>query len=156
MLHKFFCFIFFLIFPLIVGYLGSTLSTDSKIVYNAFNRPPFSPPSELFGIVWTLLYIMIGFAAFLVSIKENTKEKTIALQVFFFQIFINFSWTFFFYTLEFRLFAFFWLIFLLIVVFYTYKAFYKISKFAAFLLVPYFFWLIYAAYLNLGIYILNR
>ncbi len=157
MLKNFLLLLFYLFFPLFIGFAASSLSAQSAIIYDEFIRPPFSPPSYVFGIVWTCVYLLMGLAAFLVSISNKARvNKEPALQVFFFQLAINFCWTFFFYTMEYRLFAFLWILFLWVLIFYTIKLFYKISKTAAILLLPYIFWLSFAAYLNLGIYILNR
>ncbi len=151
-------FILFLAFciPLSVGYAASALSVGSSQMYATFILPPLSPPSTLFGPVWTVIYILMGVASFLVWRAPVTcSVKGHALLLYIIQLGINFLWPFFFFNLQCHLFAFFWLLLLLGTLLVCMRAFKSISPWAFYLLIPYMLWGLFAAYLNLGIYILN-
>ncbi len=101
--------------PLGVGGLSALIAGDSMAKFGAFNQPPLSPPAWLFPVAWTILYILMGVACFLVWIhptdKQITaKEKTIFFVVYGVQLFFNFFWSIFFFNLGWHWFAFVWLI----------------------------------------------
>jgi len=143
--------------PLLVGTLAAFLTRDSMAQFMQLNKPPLSPPGILFPIVWTILYALMGIASYLVY-SSNEKQEDIydALSVYTLQLFVNFFWSIIFFNLEWYLFAFFWLLLLWALILYTILLFYKISKPAAYLLIPYLLWVTFAGYLNLGIYLLNE
>ncbi len=142
--------------PLAVGFGASQLMTNSASVYNAFILPPFSPPAYAFGMVWTVLYVLMGFASFLIlHAKVEKSKKKLALTVYLGQLCVNFFWTYFFFSLGWKLFAFFWLLFLLVLLLFCMRQFLSVSVGAFVLLVPYLLWSIFATYLNLALYILN-
>lgn len=142
--------------PLLVGAFAGFLTADSMAQFMQLNKPPLSPPGILFPIVWTILYALMGIASYLVY-SSNAKQEDIhdALSVYALQLFVNFFWSILFFNLEWYLFAFFWLLLLWVLILYTILLFYRISKPAAYLLVPYLLWVTFAGYLNLGIYLLN-
>lgn len=142
--------------PLLVGITAGLLTRDSMSTFSMLNKPPLSPPAILFPIVWTILYTLMGIASYLVlSSGKNQNDITTALIVYLLQLSINFFWPIFFFNLEWYLFAFFWLILLWILIRKTIQLFYPLSKTAAYLMIPYFLWVTFAGYLNLGIYLLN-
>jgi tryptophan-rich sensory protein len=145
----------FVLLSLGVGTLSGFLNMESMSQYQVLNRPPLSPPAWVFPVVWTILYILMGIGAAMVYCSHDDEKKT-ALILFFIQLVFNFCWSFFFFTLEWRLFAFIWLIVLLILVLAMTKAFGRISPLAAKLQIPYILWLCFAAYLNFGAWWLNR
>ncbi len=150
-------FFFALLIPLGVGYGASALSVGSPQAYATFILPPLSPPGAVFGPVWTALYICMGLASFIIwRAKAECPQKGRALLLYVIQLGMNFLWPFFFFNIECQLFAFFWLILLLITLLACMHAFKPISSWAFYLLIPYLLWLIFAAYLNLAIYILNN
>ena len=142
--------------PLLVGAFAGFLTADSMAEFMQLNKPPLSPPGILFPIVWTILYTLMGIASYLVY-SSNEKQEDIydALSVYALQLFVNFFWSIFFFNLEWYLFSFFWLLLLWGLILYTILLFYRISKPAAYLLIPYLLWVTFAGYLNLGIYLLN-
>ncbi len=155
-MNKSILFTLLLAIPLAIGFLASSLFSDTALVYNAFNLPPFSPPASIFGIAWTIIYILMGIASFFIfTAKAQRKDKISALFIYFFQLIINFFWTYIFFNLNLQLIAFLWIIFLILLVYILIKKFYPISKIASYLLLPYFLWLCYASYLNLFIFLLN-
>ena len=142
--------------PLAVGSLSGFISARAMDSFSQLNQPPFSPPGFLFPIVWTILYILMGIASYLVltSGQSQTKIKD-AMITYGLQLFFNFFWSIIFFNLEWYMFAFVWLVVLWVLIFNTIISFYEISKTAAYLLIPYLIWVTFAGYLNLGIYLLN-
>lgn len=142
--------------PLLVGGLAAYITRDAMASFGQLNQPPASPPGFLFPIVWTILYTLMGIASYLVLTSDKPKEDiNNALFIYGIQLAVNFFWSIFFFRLEWYLFAFFWLLLLWVFIIYTIITFYKISKPAAYLLVPYLLWVTFAGYLNLAIAILN-
>lgn len=141
---------------LLTGYLSGYLSGGQKELYQTLNQPPFAPPAWLFGVVWTVLYILMGIAAYLIYISaESSPERTKALILYALQLFVNFSWSIVFFRFQSYGAAVLVLALLLILVALTMMLFYKINRCAAFLLIPYFLWLLIAYYLNIGVFVLN-
>lgn len=123
--------------------------------YQSLNKPIFTPPDWFFAPVWTMLYILMGISLFL-FIKSRTKhEKTLPLVLFFIQLGLNLGWTTVFFKYQQIHTAMVISIVLLILVLLTIQQFYKVSKVAAYLLVPYAIWLWIAAYLSIEIVRLN-
>lgn len=130
------------------------LTNSSMEQYTNLNQPPLSPPAIVFPIVWTILFILMGISAYFVSVSEDEgKEK--ALWIYGIQLVFNFFWTIFFFKMQWRLFAFFWLIALILLIIWMIRCFYRIKPAAAYLQIPYLLWSLFAAYLNLSIYLLN-
>lgn len=149
--------IFFLVITLGVGALSAIFTNNSMDKYNNYNRPILSPPGWLFPIVWSILFVLMAISAYIVYTSNATKkEKTDALFLYFLQLVINFFWTIIFFSFDQLLLGFLWIILLWIVVIFMMLAFFKIKPIAAYLQIPYILWLSFAAYLNLGIYVLNK
>ncbi len=142
--------------PLIVGGIAGLISRGGMAAFAMMNKPPLSPPGWLFPVVWTLLYILMGVAAYLV-LNSGAPQQAVerALKVYGIQLVFNFFWTFWFFNLQWYFFAFFWLIVLWILILVTIVLFSRVSKTAAWLMVPYLLWVTFAGYLNLGIALLN-
>ena len=141
--------------PLAVGGLSAWLTRGSMDTFAALNKPPLSPPGWLFPVVWTILYILMGIASYLVLTSAKPNRSRSALLVYGVQLFFNFFWPILFFSLKLYLSAFFWLVLLWLLILVTTVLFYKIAKPAGLLLVPYLLWVAFAGYLNLGIYLLN-
>jgi len=142
--------------PLAVGALSVFLSKDSMATFQLLNKPVLSPPGILFPIVWTILYTLMGIASYLVISSENDKEY-IDDAIFFYglQLAVNFFWSIFFFNFGWYFFSFLWLVLLWLLILVTIILFSKISKPAAYLLLPYLLWVTFAGYLNYSIYLLN-
>ena len=145
--------IIFILIPLAAGSLSALLSGNSA-AYLALNKPPLSPPSFLFPIVWTILYILMGISSYIIY-ESETPEKNKALRLYFIQLVFNFLWSIFFFGFSMYLFAFLWLLVLIILIALMIYHFHKISPVAAYLQIPYLIWCLFAAYLNFMIYQLN-
>ena len=142
--------------PLAVGGLAGLLTSNSMETFAMLNKPALSPPGFLFPIVWTILYVLMGIASYLVVTSNATPKQILsALTYYGIQLAINFFWSIFFFNFEWYLFSFLWLLFLWVMIVNTIISFYEISKLSAYLLVPYLLWVTFSGYLNLSIYLLN-
>lgn len=150
-----------LICILVIPALGAVggIVTASNIAgwYEGLQKPPGTPPNGVFGPVWTLLYLMIGFSLALVWHRVSAgPEKRRALAIFAVQMLLNLIWTPVFFGAHLLLVALFIIGALWIGILMTILAFRKLDRTAAWLLVPYLLWVSYASYLNAGIFWLNR
>jgi len=145
----------FLAIPLAVGGLA-TLISGGMSDYRQLNQPPLSPPGWVFPIVWTILYLLMGYASYRVAESDKDQAQIRgALTVYGVQLFLNFLWPILFFALEWRLAAFFLLIGLWIAILLTIRRFNAIDERAGDLLIPYLLWVTFAGYLNLGVVLLN-
>ena len=147
-------FVFFVGSALLAGGIGALLGGNFSVVQE-WNAPPLAPPSRLFFPVWTVLYTAMGIAAYLVR-QTGDVDRTTSLGIYFLQLIINLLWPLFFFRLQCLLFSFFWILLLIALVALTINAFCRHNRTAGWLLIPYLLWLLFAAYLNLGYWILNR
>ena len=143
----------FLLFPLTVGAVSALLTAGSMEAFADLCLPPLSPPGWVFPVVWTFLYLLMGFAAFLVV--NSGKCGNNALFFYLLQLFFNFMWSIWFFNCEWYLFSFFWLVALWLLIFATIRSFGIVSPAAANLMLPYLAWVTFSGYLNLGICFLN-
>lgn len=142
--------------PLAVGAFAAFLSGGGMEVFASVNKPPLSPPAWLFPVVWTILYTLMGISSYLILTSAAEKEVIQnALSIYAYQLTVNFLWPTFFFNFQWYFFAFLWLLLLIFLVVAMLREFYKISKPAAYLNIPYLVWLIFAGYLNFGIWWLN-
>ena len=137
-----------------VGAVSALATMQSMNFYNNLVKPPLSPPSWVFSVVWTILFILMGISAYLIYISDSPYKNN-ALKIYIAQLIVNALWTIIFFNLEMYLFAFIWLLFLLMLIILMIISFSKINKTAAYLQIPYLLWVIFAGYLNLSIYFLN-
>lgn len=145
-----------LFIPLAVGGFSALLTMNSMESFENINQPPLSPPGWLFPVVWTILYILMGISAYLVTTSTaSDKQKRNAFIVYGAQLFFNFLWSIIFFNREDYLFAFIWLVALWTLIIANIILFYRISKPAGLLLIPYLLWVTFAGYLNFAIYLLN-
>lgn len=142
--------------PLAAGGLGALLAGGFGESYGAMYKPLLSPPGWVFPVVWTALYLLMGYASWLVLGSEASEpRKRRAMTVYAVQLGINLLWPLFFFRLGWLVFAFLWLLLLIAAVLACRLLFRYIEKRAGDLLLPYLIWLFFAAYLNLGAAILN-
>lgn len=142
-----------ILIPVIIGGIVGLIISGS-IDYNSLQKPIFAPPSIVFPIAWTILYILMGISYGILKDKSLTDTKTDT--IYYLQLFVNALWSIIFFTLKWRLFAFIWIILLDILVIIMIINFYKKSKLVGLLQIPYLLWILFASYLNLSIYLLNK
>lgn len=144
--------IIYSLLPIVGGTLVG-LIISGYMNYGDIIKPPLSPPSYIFPIVWTILYTLMGISYFIATKdKENDKELN---QIYILQLLVNFFWPIIFFVLKMYFTAFFWIILLLILVIIMIKELLKNNKISGYLQIPYFIWLLFATYLNIGIFLLN-
>jgi benzodiazapine receptor len=149
----------FSVFICLLAGFGGSIATMPSIPtwYAGLQKPAFNPPNWIFAPVWTALFVMMGIAAYLVWDKGPEKKSVrVSLAVFGFQLFLNMLWSFLFFYIHSPLLAFFEIILLWLAILLTIIYFYRISRPASYLLVPYILWVSFASVLNLSIFLLNR
>ncbi len=142
-----------ILIPVIIGGLVGLIISGS-IDYNSLQKPFLAPPSILFPIAWTILYILMGISYGILEDKSLIDSKT--KTIYYLQLFVNALWSIIFFTLKLRLFAFIWIILLDILVIVMIINFYRKNKLSGLLQIPYLLWVLFASYLNLSIYLLNN
>ena len=140
-----------------VGLLAGWLTRGSMDLYSQqIVQPPLSPPGVVFPIVWTILYALMGVGAARVSLSEKSPQRDTALNIFIAQLVVNFFWSLFFFNAKAFGFGYLWLILLIVLVALMVYTFWKVDPLAGALQLPYLLWVIFASYLNLGVWLLNR
>ena len=138
-----------ILIPVIIGGLVG-LIISGAIDYNTLQKPFLSPPSILFPIMWTILYILMGVSYGILESKSLNDSKS--KIIYYSQLFVNAMWSIFFFLLKWRLFSFIWILLLDVLVIVMILNFYKKNKISGLLQIPYLLWIIFASYLNLSIY----
>ena len=141
---------------LLVGGLSSVITQREMEAFSALRQPPLSPPGWVFPVVWTILYVLMGVASYLVYTSTASPERIRrAMSAYALQLAANFIWPLIFFALGATLAAFIWLIVLFALALACALRFGYIDARAGRLFAPYLVWLFFAAYLNLGVYLLN-
>ena len=141
--------------PLGVGALASLLS-GGMALYEQVAQPPLSPPGWVFPVVWTILYLLMGYASYMVwCAAGRTAPGRRALALYGGQLAVNFLWPLLFFRWQLFGLAFACLVVLWVLIFLTMRAFSRIRARAGDLLVPYLLWVTFAGYLNYGVFVLN-
>ena len=145
-----------ILFTEAVGALSGFLSRDGTRIYTeTIVRPPLSPPSIVFPIVWVILFALMGFGAARVFLQPASAQRPLALRLFFIQLGFNFFWSIIFFELQNFAFALLWLAALWLLILWMIAAFRRVDPLAGWLQIPYLLWVTFAAYLNLGVCLLN-
>ena len=143
--------------PLLTGGLAALITGESFSSFENVQKPPLTPPAWLFPVVWSILYVLMGIASYLVLLAEDTGDEKINAFIFYaLQLVFNFFWPILFFGFAAYFISFVWIILLLALVLITAVKFYKLSKPAGLLLLPYILWVSFATYLNYTVFILNR
>ena len=149
-------FIGFVLLPIVVG-LTASIATQSSVDtwFQELNKPFFNPPGWLFGPVWTTLYILMGISGFLIHVTKKSAMRTLAMDVFYVQLFLNFLWSWLFFWFQSPILGLVCIFVLLVVLILMIRRFYPIHKTAALLQIPYLLWILFATTLNGSIWYLN-
>lgn len=142
------------IITFVVGSFFSWFTMNNMDTFKELEKP-VNVPAMLFPIVWSILYLLISISCYIIT-KSDDKGKDKALIWYGIQLIINSLWSLIFFGFGAYLFAFIWIILLLITVVIMTAKFYNIDKRAAYINIPYILWILFAGYLNFGIYLLNR
>ena len=141
--------------PLAVGGLGALLGGGMD-TYQTLNQPPLSPPGWVFPVVWSILYLLMGYASYRIYVSEADREdKRKALTFYGIQLLLNFLWPVVFFGLQWYWAAFAVLLALWVMIYLTMHLFGVIDDTAENLLIPYLLWVTFAGYLNLGVALMN-
>jgi len=141
--------------PLGVGGLAALLSGGMD-TYKTLNQPPLSPPGWVFPIVWSILYLLMGYASYRILMSEAEAAGIRKALIFYgIQLFLNFLWPLLFFGMQWYWAAFILLVVLWAFIYLTMHLFGEIDDTAENLLIPYLLWVTFAGYLNLGVALLN-
>ena len=150
-------YLFAILIPLAAGGLSALLTRGSMDIYKDIVSPPLAPPSWLFPVVWTLLYILMGVSSARVYLSDRDKKaREHGLLSYGVSLFMNFLWSVIFFRFRMFLLGALWLgvmVFFILRTVYYYR---KADPPSAKLQIPYILWSSFALYLNIGIYLLNR
>lgn len=144
--------------PLAIGGFSAFLTKDNMNIYEEINTPPLSPPSFLFPVVWTMLYVLMGVSSAFIWLNRTEDKETADKGLLFYAVslFFNFVWSLIFFNFRAYLFAFIWLSVMLTLIILTYINYKKVVPLAAYLQLPYILWTAFAGYLTFGVFLLNR
>ena len=148
---------YWVLFTEAVGALSGWLTRNAAQSYtNSITQPPLSPPAVVFPIVWSILFALMGLGAARVYLASASVGRWRGILLFLLQLALNFFWSIIFFKFRAFGFAFIWLMILWALILLMILTFRKVDKPAALLQIPYFLWVTFAAYLNLGVWILNK
>lgn len=141
---------------LTIGGLSALLSMNGMEMYTEnLIKPPLSPPAWLFPVAWTILYVLMGIGAARIWLLPESQERSKGLNLYVAQLVVNFFWSLIFFNAQAYGFAVIWLFLLWGLVLLMILQWRKIDPIAARMQIPYLIWLTFAAYLNIGVWILN-
>lgn len=146
---------YLLLFTFLFAGLGALVTYLGMPAFEQLKQPFLSPPSFLFPIVWTILYLLMAFGAAIIYDSDNANSPK-ALFVYVIQLTLNFWWCVLFFGFRLYLFSFIWLLLLICAVIVMIILFTRINRLAGLLQLFYLLWICFAAYLNFGIWFLNR
>lgn len=150
-------YVFWILFTEAVGALSGWLARDGAKHYGeAIVQPPLSPPAIVFPIVWGILFALMGIGAARIYLSPPSAARSRSLLLFLVQLAFNFCWSLLFFNLQCFGLAFVWLMVLWGLILWMILSFRRTDPLAAWLQVPYFLWVTFAAYLNFGVWLLNR
>lgn len=141
--------------PEAVGALAGFLTRDGVEAFRQLPQSALTPPAFLFPIVWTILYALMGIGLARIWMAKDSPERTRSLSLFLFQLIFNFFWSIFFFNMQAFGFSLLWILGLLALILLMILSFYKVDRVAAWLQIPYFLWVAFAAYLNYVAWKLN-
>ncbi len=144
-----------IILPLGGGFLVSMFTRSAMTTFNAFKQPLLAPPAWAFPVAWSILYVLMGIASYLIYRLKQSPARSTALKLYVGQLVLNFCWTLIFFNLGWHWPALIWLLAMWGLILALVMKAKELSKSAFYMLLPYLAWCTFAAYLNLGIALLN-
>lgn len=144
---------------LALSFIASAIGASASVSYSAFygqlEQPTWAPPSSVFGPVWTILYALMGVAAWMVWRSGGFRVQRVALTLFLVQLVVNALWSWIFFGWQRGALAFFDIALLWLLIVATLVAFWRVRPLAGALLIPYLLWVSFAAALNYSVWQLN-
>ena len=154
--HTWKVYAFWIVFTEAVGALAGWLTRDGTAIYGqTIVQPPLSPPAWVFPVVWAILYALMGIGAARIYNSPPSKARSCSLTVYLVQLGFNFFWSILFFNLQWFRVALLWLVLLWGLILWMILCFRRVDPVAAGLQMPYLLWVSFAAYLNLGVWLLN-
>ena len=148
-------FILSIILTLAAGGISAWLS-GNMTSFEQIRKPFLTPPSALFPIVWTVLYVLMAVGvSIIITSGGDDNEKGLCITIYVIQLLFNFMWSIWFFKINAFLFAFIWFCIMLGFIIAMTVCFLKISKIAAYIQIPYIIWTAFAGYLNFAVYLIN-
>lgn len=144
--------IIWLVVSLATGAVGALATREAREFYGGLVRPSWAPPGWLFGPVWTVLYLLMGVAAWLVWRNGGWSGASTALALFVVQLVVNAAWSWIFFAWRRGAFAFADIVLLVALIVATLVAFGRVERLAALLLIPYLAWVLFASALTYAIW----
>lgn len=139
------------------GILSGILSREGTSVYEQTAlKPALTPPGIVFPIVWTILYALMGISAARVAAAPDSRARNGGLNLFVVQLVMNFFWSLIFFNAQAYGVALIWLLVMWLLIIGMIVQFFRVDRTAALLQIPYLLWVTFAAYLNYGVWMLNK
>ena len=157
-MKKFWTFVFAMVVSFVPGIIGVFFTPHgaSNVWYNALSKSVLKPAGWVFSVAWTILYILLGIALYLIIVNDNKRiNKSNAYWLFVGQMILNALWSIIFFGAHMPALALLVLVFLIVVSIYMARSFRLINKTAYYLVWPYIIWMCFATYLNATIMVLN-
>lgn len=154
--RKILAFVICLAIPLGVGFLSGYITRgETDTWFRTIEKPSFNPPNEIFGPVWTLLYVLMGISLFLVWNSRDNWLRKKAILVFFVQLFFNFWWSLIFFSFHLLFAAVVDILILWLLILYMIQCFRDVKPLAGWINLPYLLWVSFATVLTISIWKLN-
>ena len=145
-----------ILIPVLTGLFSAFLTSEDMALYETMARPDIAPPGWIFPIVWTVLYILMGCASYIVYVSDaETETKRKALIFYALQLAMNFFWSTLFFTYMRYMTALIWLLVMWVLIIICTIRFFRIQRSAGFMMIPLLLWTTFAAYLNYTWYALS-
>lgn len=148
-------FIWILVFQIIGYFLGKITQANIVNWYRTLNKSILTPPEIVFPIVWSILYVMLALVGWSLWLGRHKARGKLSLLIYGIQMLMNWVWTPIFFSLHFVVLGFYWIVVMMIITFILMLISWKNNKFISIVLTPYWFWLLFASYLNWAIWIKN-
>lgn len=147
----------FLLLCFLVASVGSLWTKEGVTTwYSTLIKPSWTPPAWVFGPVWSILYAMIAVSGWLIYQANHSRQRIVALIFYSIQLFLNFIWSFLFFSLRSPILGFIDILLLCVFIALTIIQAWRVRPLASILLIPYLLWVMYATTINAGIWILNK
>ncbi len=145
---------FGLLFTPLIGGSAVGFIIRNSIDFSSINKPPLAPPSIVFPIAWSTIYLLLGISYYLIKKDEFHTNKRLKV-LYYTELIVNYLWSIIFFIFKLRLFASAWIILLDILVILMIREMLKEKRISGLLNIPYLIWILFATYLTIGIYLLN-
>lgn len=155
-INKKFASVILIALPIILGFIVYLLTSSQMKDFSLINKPSLTPPPIVFIIAWNVLYVLLGVSSAIIYNAENSINRKVSLGLYLANLFFNMSWPIIFFGYGNYFYSIIWLVMLIGITVLMLIYYYKVSKVAFYLNIPYMIWLPFALYLNIGVFLLNH